>query len=124
MNDWWEYVVRVCRGARTIDVAEQTDIPPATISRWNPETKGGASRPTADNVVVFARAYGRSPLEALISAGYIKAEEAGLPVEFVGSLSDVSDATLVDELADRLAEFRRIQRGGKSKDWPPGGWEN
>lgn len=124
MNDWWEYVGRVSRGARTIDIAEQTRISAATISRWNPESKGGASRPDADNVVVFARAYERSPLEALIAAGYLKAEEIGQPVEFAGSLSDVSDTILVSELANRLSEFRRFQRGGESEDWPPAGWKN
>lgn len=123
MNDWWEYVGRVTRNARPIDIAEKTGISAATISRWNPDNKGGGARPEADNVVQFARKYDRSPLEALLHANYIHADEIGQAVEIAGSMRDVSDNLMIEELASRLADFRRLQLGGdQSQEWPPSGW--
>jgi hypothetical protein len=103
-DKWWEYVQSVSSKGRPADIAELTKISAPTISRWNPENKGGPARPDPDNVVRFAKAYERSPLEALIQAGYIDADDIGRPIETPTSMRDVSDTALLEELGSRLAE--------------------
>lgn len=124
-DTWWEYVQNVSHKARPADIADKTKISAPTISRWNPDNKGGPARPDPDNVVRLARAYERSPLEALICAGYIEADDIGRPVEIPGSMKDVSDASFMAELTNRLAELRRLQLGrDDTEGWPPPGWRD
>lgn len=125
MSDtWWEYVQNVARKAGPADIAAQTGIPAPTISRWNPASKGRPARPEPDSAVRFARAYERSPLEALINAGYIEAEDIGRPIEPLGALRDVTDDAMVDELGRRLAELRGRLVGDDGEGWSSAGWSS
>lgn len=56
---------------------------------------------SAENVILIARAYHKSPVEALVAFDYIRADEmtAG---EAVARLRDASDDELLQELARRL----------------------
>lgn len=122
-DTWWEYVLDVSQKAGPAEIEEQTGIPSPTVSRWSPDAKGGPARPSPDNVTRFARGYRRSPLEALISAGYICRDDLNLPIETPVSMGDVSDDDLLKELAGRLAELRGLQLGGNdSKDGLPPHW--
>jgi transcriptional regulator with XRE-family HTH domain len=121
-DKWWEYVQNVSHRARPADIAENTGISAPTISRWNPENKGGPARPDPDNVVRFARAYERSPLEALISADYIDADDIGRPIEPLVSMKDVTDAALIDELSGRLETLRARLTGDQGEGWSSAGW--
>lgn len=118
IGTWWEYVVKYSRGQSQREIAATLDVDPSAVGRW----KDGV-RPRAEQVVEFARRYGRSPVESLIHAGYIEASEVGQAIEIAGSMKDVSDKALVHELTDRLAELRRLQRGGdNTQSWPPVAW--
>jgi hypothetical protein len=121
-NKWWEYVQNITHKARPADIAEKTGISAPTISRWNPENKGVPARPDPDNVVRLARAYERSPLEALISADYIDADDINRPIEPLVSMKDVTDAAMLDELADRLKSLRARLAGNNGEGWSSAGW--
>lgn len=115
-DTWFEYVGRVTRNAGPGEIEERTEISSATVSRWNPKNKGGGARPEADTVVQFARRYDRSPLEALIHAGYIEAEDVGRPIEFVSSMHDVSNEAFMDELERRLGRLSELEAGDDAED--------
>src|SRR5665213_2356012 len=71
---WWRYVVTVTGDAAQKDIAAATGIDQSSISRWQRAT----STPRAEAVVALARAYGRSPVEALVAAGYLSSSELGV----------------------------------------------
>jgi len=58
--------------------------------------------PKAESVVAFARAYGQSPVEALVAAGYITAEEAGVKLKKARTpLKEYSERELLEEVLGR-----------------------
>lgn len=116
---WSEYVKMYSRGDKQGVIAEKIGAESSTVGRW---LKGQTPSPGAREAVEFARAYDRSPLEALIHAGYVRADEAGQAIEVAGSMRDVSDTALLDELAGRLADFRQILSGDDAQGWPPASW--
>lgn len=58
---------------------------------------------SAENVILIARAYHKSPVEALVEFGYIRADEMAKG-KTVARLHDASDDELLQELARRLKE--------------------
>lgn len=58
---------------------------------------------SAENVILIARAYHKSPVEALVEFGYIRADEMANG-RTVARLHDASDDELLQELARRLKE--------------------
>jgi hypothetical protein len=52
-------------------------------------------------VVAFARALNRSPVEAMVAAGFITAEEAGAEVEIRPALVVYSTDEILEELRRR-----------------------
>ena len=70
---WWDYVEQVAGGDTLSEMARRTGISSTTIPRWRRTSR----RVDAGDVIAFARAYGRPPLEALVVAGYLTPEEAG-----------------------------------------------
>src|SRR6202158_4080275 len=71
---WWRYVLTVTGNAAQKDIAAATGIDQSSISRW----QRGTITPRAEAVVALARAYGRSPVEALVAAGYLSPTELGV----------------------------------------------
>jgi transcriptional regulator with XRE-family HTH domain len=111
---WWEYVITVTGDAAQKDIAAATGIDQSSISRW----QRGTNKPRAEAVVALARAYGRSPVEALVAAGYLNSDELGV-VELTTLTGDLRSAS-VDSL---LSELRRRVVAGNSEDsqaWPTG----
>lgn len=90
--------MRVTGHALQNDVADAMGVDQSSVSRWR---KG--SRPSYEMAVALARAYSRSPIEALIAAGYVDAAELDLPIEVNSSLTDISADALLAEVARRLA---------------------
>lgn len=76
--------------------AEQAGISPATMNR-----QIAREHFTAETVISLARAYGRSPVLALLETDFILAEEAGglTPEELARSLSDQQ---IIAETARRI----------------------
>jgi len=111
---WWQYVVTVTGNAAQKDIAAATGIDQSSISRW----QRGTNTPRAEAVVALARAYGRSPVEALVAAGYLASDELGV-VELTTLTGDLRGAS-IDSL---LSELRRRVLAGSPQDaqpWPTG----
>jgi transcriptional regulator with XRE-family HTH domain len=120
-RSWAEYVKTYAQEDKQGAIAEKMGVQSSTVGHW---LTGKTKRPDAPQAINFARIYRRSVIEALIHAGYIEADEVGEAIEIAGSMRDVSDKALLEELAGRLADFRRILMGGNNtQDWPPPGWE-
>jgi transcriptional regulator with XRE-family HTH domain len=93
---WWRYVVTVTGEATQKDIASATGIDQSSISRW----QRGTSTPRAEAVVAFARAYERSPVEALVAAGYLSSSEIGM-VELTTMTGDLGGAS-IESLASEI----------------------
>jgi transcriptional regulator with XRE-family HTH domain len=113
-STWWQYVLTVTGNAAQRDIAEATGIDQSSISRW----QRGTTTPRAEAVVAFARAYGHSPVEALVAAGYLKSGELGVVelTTLTGDLTSVSVDSLLSELR------RRVLAGGQETQSWPAGW--
>jgi transcriptional regulator with XRE-family HTH domain len=111
---WWQYVVTVTGNAPQKDVAAATGIDQSSISRW----QRGANTPRAEAVVALARAYGRSPVEALVAAGYLSSSEVGVVelTTLTGDLTAVSIDSLLNELRRRVLSANPED----SQAWPAG----
>lgn len=111
---WWRYVVTVTGDVSQKEIANATGIDQSSISRW----QRGTSTPRAEAVVALARAYGRSPVEALVAAGYLSSSEVGVVelTTLTGDLTGVSVDSLLNELR------RRVLAAGsqQSEGWPVG----
>lgn len=111
---WWRYVELLTGDASQKDIAAATGFDQSSISRW----QRGTITPRAEAVVALARAYGSSPVEALVAAGYLSSSESGV-VELTaptGDLSRVSIDSLLSEIRRRVlaVSLHDAQR------WPPG----
>ena len=94
---WWRYVVTVTGNATQKDIAAATGIDQSSISRW----QRGTNTPRAEAVVALARAYRRSPVEALVAADYLSSDELGV-VELTTLTGDLSGAS-IDSLVKRAS---------------------
>ncbi|MET0475336.1 MAG: helix-turn-helix transcriptional regulator [Mycobacterium sp.] len=113
-TNWWRYVVTVTGDATQKDIAGATGIDQSSISRW----QRGNNTPRAEAVVALARAYRRSPVEALVAAGYLSTSEVGV-VELTTLTGDLTGVS-IDAL---LSELRRRVLAANPKDaqpWPAG----
>jgi transcriptional regulator with XRE-family HTH domain len=113
-EDWWRYVMTVTANAAQKDIANATGIDQSTISRW----QRGTNAPRAEAAVAFARAYRRSPVEALVAAGYLSSTELGVVelTTLTGDLSGASIDTLLSEIRRRVI----ANRPDSESSWPPG----
>ena len=98
MNGWAEYIERVTAGMTQMQIAEATGLAQSAISRW---LRGDTEAPRAEFVVQFARKLDRNPIEALIAAGYVTADEAGARLDIKTPLREYSNYELVHELGLR-----------------------
>jgi transcriptional regulator with XRE-family HTH domain len=112
-QEWWRYVVTVTGNAAQKDIAAATGIDQSSISRWQRGTT-----PRAEAVVALARAYGRSPVEALVAAGYLSSNEIGV-VELTTLTGDLSGAS-IDSLLNEIR--RRVLAATPEEGAWPVGW--
>jgi transcriptional regulator with XRE-family HTH domain len=99
MGTWSEYVQRHARGLTQKQVADVTGLAQTAISRWLRED---TTVPQAEYVVRFARGFNQNPVEALIVAGYITAEEAGTVIGVRTPISEFTESEMLDELRRRV----------------------
>ncbi len=97
---WWEYVQRVAGTSSPTEIGRRARIGQSSVGRWH------NSSPKPENVVAFARAYDRPPLEAFVAAKFLTEEEAGL-VEVRTDSTELTHDALVDELHRIGDELRR-----------------
>lgn len=97
IEDWSAYVRRIAAGLTQAQIAKKTGgVSTSNIGRW---LRGELGQPDADNVISFARAFGRPPAEALAAAGYLRPDEADPNTRT--PLSAYSDRELIGELHRR-----------------------
>jgi len=104
MELWSDYVRRIAGNHNQLEIAAKTGLAQTNIGRW---LRGAPGVPKADGVVAFARAFGQSPVEALMAAGYITPQEAGVKAKLPKTrtpLRDYTELELVDELRRRVVE--------------------
>lgn len=99
METWPQYVRRVAGALKQEQVAELTGISQATVSAW---LRGAPGVPRAETVITFARAFERSPVEALVAAGYLDATEVAAKVRT--PLGEYSREELLQHLLGRFPE--------------------
>jgi hypothetical protein len=58
----------------------------------------------------------------LIHAGYVRSDEVGQAISLIGSMKDVTDAALIDELSGRLETLRARLVGHDGEGWSAAGW--
>jgi hypothetical protein len=93
---WFE---EVTNHAAVNEVATRTGLSPATLWRQYNNDLGF----TAENLIIVARTYGASPIEALVIFGFLNEEERAGDATLV-SLSKASDDDLIQELARRMKD--------------------
>lgn len=113
-TSWWRYVVTVTGDASHEDIAAVTGIDPSSISGWQHAT----TNPRAEAVVALARAYGHSPVQALVAAGYLSGSELGVAESTTGS-GDLSGIPL-DALTGELRRRDRAAGLEQAQPWPSG----
>ena len=72
---WPEYVQRLSRGDNQVAIEARTSIDQGTVSRW----LRGKTSPSPAQAAKFAQSYEGNVLEAFVAAGFLTAEEAGIP---------------------------------------------
>lgn len=97
---WPAYVRQIAAGLTQAQIAKKTgEVSTSNVGRW---MRGELGKPDAENVIAFARAFGRPPAEALAAAGYLRADEADPAAR--SPLSVYSTAELFDELRRRTKD--------------------
>ena len=92
---WWGYVQKVTDGASQTAIAERAGIAQSSVNRWKTVI------PKSENVISFAKAYGRPPLEALLAAGIVSDEDVNL-TQVPANLSEVETDALLAEIRRRI----------------------
>lgn len=97
---WTRYLRATAHPDNDTVIAGKVGVSSSTIGRW----RSGDIDPKPRQVVAFARAYGKSPLAALVAAGYLSEEdlEGDLTLRLASDLDEVSTLQLVDELRTRI----------------------
>ena len=108
VETWPEYVRRISGGATQAQIAERIGVGRLSVCNW----LHGKTRPKAETVIIVARAYRRSPVEALIAAAYLGTGEVDDPVDIRVSLADVIGADLGGEVLRRLTTLEVITAAG------------
>jgi transcriptional regulator with XRE-family HTH domain len=72
---WPEYVRRLSRGDNQVAIEARSSIDQGTVSRW----LRGKTSPSPAQAAKFAQSYDGNVLEAFVAAGFLTAEEAGIP---------------------------------------------
>ena len=104
---WPEYLRRIAAGETQTQIAEKVGVGRLSVCNW----MLGKTRPKAETAIAVARVYGRSPIEALLAASYLEAEEVDAPVEVRNSPRHLSAIDLADEVRRRLIELAVLGDG-------------
>ena len=101
---WPQYIRRISGGLTQAQIAERIGIGRLSVCNW----LLGKTQPKAETVISVARAFGRSPVEALVAASYLGTEEIGAPIDIQVSLEDVLGDLLAAEVHRRLVRLETL----------------
>lgn len=105
---WPEYLRRIARGQTQAQIAARIGIGRLSVCNW----LHGKTRPKAETVIIVARAYQCSPIEALLAASYLDRDEVELPIEVRKSAGHLSAEEIVGELRRRLVPVEPAAESG------------
>src|SRR4051794_8986898 len=98
MDAWPTYVRELTGDEPQEAVGRKVGLNGSTINRWRNGSRPG--KPA--EVAAFAAAYDGNVLEAFVAAGFLTAEQAGVPPRARPDWAAVSNLELLEELAVRL----------------------
>lgn len=101
VESWSELVKRVTHPMTQTQIAEKAGVAQTNVGRW---LRGERGLPQADTVVRFCRAFNVPPLEGLMAAGFITADEAHAATRVRVPLSEYSYREIIEELGRRNPE--------------------
>ena len=105
---WPEYLRRITGGQTQAQIAERIGIGRLSVCNW----LHGKTRPKAETVIMVARVYRRSPIEALIAASFLTNEEAQAPIELQTSPRQLPAVELAAEVSRRLSDLEQLMSAG------------
>ena len=100
---WPEYLRRITGGQTQSQIAQQIGIGRLSVCHW----LHGKTRPKAETVITVAQAYRRSPIEALLAASYLQADELDQPFELITSLRALPAEDIANEVCRRLVSLEQ-----------------
>ena len=105
---WPEYLRRITGGQTQSQIAARVGVGRLSVCHW----LHGKTRPKPETAMAVARVYDRSPIEALLAAGYLDPAEVRLPVDSRSSPQDLPAEEIAGEVRRRLLELERVTSGG------------
>ncbi|TCJ23800.1 XRE family transcriptional regulator [Microbacterium sp. PI-1] len=97
-HSWSTYFNGITEHATGSSIAQRLGVSGSKVSYW----RRGERPPTPREAAHIARTFGRSPLEGLVAAGYLTAEDLSEDVSVVAhTLADYSDVELAEEMLRR-----------------------
>ena len=108
---WPEYLRRIAAGETQTQIAEKVGVGRLSVCNW----MLGKTRPKAETAIAVARVYGRSPIEALLAASYLEADEIDGPIEIQTSPRHMSAQDIADEVRRRLIELAALGDGAAAQ---------
>lgn len=107
-ENWPEYLRRITGAQTQSQIAEKVGVGRLSVCHW----LHGKTRPKPETAMAVARVYGRSPIEALLAAGYLDPAEVRLPVDSRPSPQDLPAEEVAAEVRRRLIELERVTSAG------------
>ncbi|MGI9125738.1 MAG: helix-turn-helix transcriptional regulator [Mycobacterium sp.] len=101
---WPQYLRRIAPGQTQAQIAARIGLGRLSVCNW----LAGKTRPKPDTAMAVARAYGRSPIEGLLAAGYLSPDDVRLPIEVRSSPAEFSAGELGDEVRRRLVLLEQL----------------
>jgi hypothetical protein len=98
MDSWPKYVRDLTGDEPQDSVGRRIGLNGSTINRW----RNGSRPGNPAEVAALATAYGGNVLEAFVAAGYLTAEQAGVPPRAMPDWSSVTNKELLEQVAARL----------------------
>lgn len=118
--DWPTYLAEI--STNHSEIARAADVHSGTVGRWFK----GTSRPEASAVIAVARAFDRSPVVALVVAGYLTRDEIEGSVQITPgmSLAEFTELEIAQELVRRIeaGETTELSEAPLEVDHPA--WSN
>lgn len=111
ITPWQRYLLAATLDEPNTKIAERIGIDATTVGRW----KSGEVMPRPRQVVALARAYGLSPLGALVAADFLDKEDVGVDLEMprLLNLEMFSTVELLEVAIKRVQEAE----GYEVREW-------
>lgn len=103
-ENWPEYLRRITKGQTQSEIADHIGIGRLSVCNW----LSGKTRPKAETVIIAARVYQRSPIEALLAASYLNPRELDEPIDIRTSMYELPANDIAEEVRRRLRQLEGL----------------